>query len=727
MRSAYRAVAVSAIVAAASLVIRADVTPPSQAAEVQLQLGDILFSEGKFLDSLDAYRNALKASPSDNVRRPRMGVIASALRVAEFDLARAEAEKLFTSDPKGPEAMTLYGDALWSMGLFQEAEQKYKDALAIAPDLARGHHGMAKALAARSHLEEAMNEAQAALRMSPRDLEIHHTVGTIYERLHKYEEAAGAYSNYVNLLPNKDHSEKADWSRAEIRFLRSFGQRVPFESDPGTDDKLYTVDFRLVNEKVVVRAKVNDAAAQDFVVDTGSENTVITRPTAQRLGITPVTYTLSAGVGRVGLRGLQLARIDSLELGSLKLRNVPCLIKNPPLRDIPVKETEGLSPIALGYSMVIDYKTHKLTFGKHLPEEPKDFELPLRLHRLATVRGTVDGKHQANFVVDTGGEVISISSATATSLHHVGDRPADRAEGLRHVRMGSRCVPDAGRRPAVRHHQLQELPGGGAEPERPERAARLPAGRHRRAQVPEQVPRRHRSRTVGAAPQERFVSTKSEVSRLERWTLTCHQTSDLRFSLSSRRRWAASHTRRSSSVSTSSGGTRTLAPARSIATKVRNARAGQLTRAGQNLLRKHVHLHFERRRERAGDARLQDDQVADLDRVEELEVVDGGGDQQRAGVAVAGDGAGDVDQVHDGAAQDEPERVGVVGQHDLHHLGGGVGGALRREIHRPKKSRRLQRRQSPCQAALLRQISCGFLSRSRSRPRSAACGSRRRR
>ena len=418
MRSAYRAAAVSALVAAASFVIRADAVPPSQSSEIQLQLGDILFDEGRYLDSLDAYRLALKTAPSDSSRRPRVGVIASALRVAEFDLARDEAERLFRAEPKNPEAMTLYGDALWSMGLFQEAEQEYKDALSASPDLARGHHGMAKSLAARSHLDSAMNEAQAALRLAPRDLEIHHTVGTIYERQHKYEEAAGAYSNYVNLLPNKDHSEKADWSRAEIRFLRSFGQRVPFDSDPGTDDRLYTVDFRLVNEKVVVRAKVNDASAQDFVVDTGSENTVITRPTAQRLGITPVTYTLSAGVGRVGLRGLQLARIDSLELGSLKLRNVPCLIKNPPLRDIPVKETEGLSPIALGYSMVIDYKTHKLTFGKHLPDEPKDFELPLRLHRLATVRGTVDGSHQANFVVDTGGEVISISSATATSLQH---------------------------------------------------------------------------------------------------------------------------------------------------------------------------------------------------------------------------------------------------------------------------------------------------------------------
>ena len=31
----------------------------------------------------------------------------------------------------------------------------------------------------------------------------------------KFEEAAAAYTNYTNLLPNKDHSEKADWSRAD--------------------------------------------------------------------------------------------------------------------------------------------------------------------------------------------------------------------------------------------------------------------------------------------------------------------------------------------------------------------------------------------------------------------------------------------------------------------------------------------------------------------------------
>jgi tetratricopeptide (TPR) repeat protein len=417
MKRGFRFVAALGLLLAASLVIHADVAQPSQSGEIQLQLGDLLFADGKYQESLEAYRNAERLASFDHLRQAQAGIVQSALHIAEFEAAREAAERLIQASPRSPQHLALYGDALWAAGLFQEAETKYQDALALAPELARGHHGMARSFAARTRLDEAMNEAQAALRLSPRDLEIHHTVGAIYERMHKYEEAAAAYSNYVNLLPNKDHSVKADWSRAEIRFLRSFGQRVPFETAPGADDKLYTIPFRLVNDKVVVRAKINDAVAQDFVIDTGAESTVITRPTAQRLGVLPITQTLSAGVGDVGLRGLQLGRIDSLEVGALKLRNIPCLIKNPPLRElVPVRETEGLSPLALGYSMVVDYKQQVITIGKHLPDETNDFELPLRLYRLATVQGTIDGARKANFVIDTGGEVISISQATATAL-----------------------------------------------------------------------------------------------------------------------------------------------------------------------------------------------------------------------------------------------------------------------------------------------------------------------
>jgi Flp pilus assembly protein TadD len=67
-------------------------------------------------------------------------------------------------------------------------------------------HGMARSLLARNQLDEAMNQAQAALKLSPRDLEIHHTVGAIYERMHKFEEAA-AYGN-ASTAPEQGHERK---------------------------------------------------------------------------------------------------------------------------------------------------------------------------------------------------------------------------------------------------------------------------------------------------------------------------------------------------------------------------------------------------------------------------------------------------------------------------------------------------------------------------------------
>jgi predicted aspartyl protease len=154
----------------------------------------------------------------------------------------------------------------------------------------------------------------------------------------------------------------------------------------------------------------------DFMLDTGSEETVVSRETAQRYGIRPITYTLSAGVGEVGLRGLQLARLESIQIGSLLVKNLPVLVKNPALRGIPKREGESFSPLSLGMSMTIDYQQRLLTIARELPEGNPNFRLPMRVHRLALVRGMLNSSQPAYFVVDTGGEVISISADTAQGL-----------------------------------------------------------------------------------------------------------------------------------------------------------------------------------------------------------------------------------------------------------------------------------------------------------------------
>jgi predicted aspartyl protease len=286
----------------------------------------------------------------------------------------------------------------------------------LAPGSSRARFGLARSLATRNRLDEALSEALTAVAAAPRDGEIHHIIGTIYERLNRFDEAANAYTNFINLLPNKDRSEKAAWSRAQVKFLEAFEGRVPVEITDAANQMLHTVPFRLVKDKIIVTGKVNGGSGQDFVLDTGSEETVISQGTATRAGVRPITYTLSAGVGEVGLRGLQLARLDSLDIGTLKVRNLPVLIKNPALRGIPKREGESFSPLALGMSITIDYQKKLLTIGRHLPEGHSDFQLPMRVARLALVRGLLNSTKAAYFVVDTGGEVISISSDTAETL-----------------------------------------------------------------------------------------------------------------------------------------------------------------------------------------------------------------------------------------------------------------------------------------------------------------------
>jgi predicted aspartyl protease/cytochrome c-type biogenesis protein CcmH/NrfG len=409
-----RFVLCAAAVAAGTLVIHADDKLTAGNAELQFQLGNLLSEETRFREALDAYNRALQTEDKDLQVRARAGKVKTALRIAEFDLAQKEGELLRAEAPSDPEAVALYADSLWSAGLFDEADDVYRQALSMNKESSRARFGLARSLATRNKLDEALIEAQAAAAMAPRDGEIHAEIGEIYQRLHRFDEAANAYNNFINLLPNKDRSDKAAWTRSQVKFLKAFEGRMPVEIDPEDLDKPHTIPFRLVDDKIVVQARVNGGRQQDFILDTGSEETVISRDTAQRANISPITYTLSAGVGEVGLRGLQLSRIDRLDIADLQVRNLPVLIKNPALRGLPKREGESFSPLSFGMSMLIDYQHRQLTIGRSLPEADADsLRLPMRVHRLALVRGMLNATRPTYFVVDTGGEVISISAATA--------------------------------------------------------------------------------------------------------------------------------------------------------------------------------------------------------------------------------------------------------------------------------------------------------------------------
>src|SRR6185503_4151353 len=266
MRWTLRFVLCAAAVVAGTLVLQADDKITAGDAELQFQLGNLLSDETRFREALDAYDKATKTDDHDLQVRARAGKVKTALRIAEYELAQKEGELLRAAAPSDSEALALYADSLWSVGLFDEADEVYEQALDINKESSRARFGLARSLATRTKLDEALKEAPAAA-MAPRDGEIHAEIGAIFQRLHRFDEAANAYDNFINLLPNKDRSDKAAWTRSQVKFLKAFEGRNPVEIDPEDLETTHTMPFRLVDDKIVIQAKVNGGRNQDFILD----------------------------------------------------------------------------------------------------------------------------------------------------------------------------------------------------------------------------------------------------------------------------------------------------------------------------------------------------------------------------------------------------------------------------------------------------------------------------
>ena len=162
---------------------------------------------------------------------------------------------------------------------------------------------------------------------------------SIYQRMHRFEEAAAAFGNYVN-------------SAAGPRSRRS--RRVGARDDPVSRIVQQSSRRSILGARRSRRAGRSLDACRSACSATRSW--CAPRSTAQGRSScsTPAPSrpsshassrggaasrrsptTESAGVGDVGTRGLQIGRIDTLEIGSLKIKNVPCLIRNPRFGGFP--------------------------------------------------------------------------------------------------------------------------------------------------------------------------------------------------------------------------------------------------------------------------------------------------------------------------------------------------------------------------------------------------------
>jgi len=411
MRAARLVATLGAVVSCTALI--GGQVPTGEPAAV-LEQARQAFSVGQYAHALTAFTEAAASADPAVATDAKRGMVRTALRTAEFGLARRIVDGLLADGPADAGLLALHGDVSWAYGLFDQAEAAYEAAAQASTSCMDAHRGLARALASRWLLQRALAEAATALALVPEDAEVRAVSGSIYERMGRYDEAAAAYDAYADRLPSSERVA-IDTARSRARFLRAFEGRKPLEVESWGDGLSRPVRFKLIKRKVVLEGRVNSVPV-DFVLDTGAERTAITPDVALRAEARPQGSTLAAGVGRAAWRRVTLARLDRLEVGPLRVRNVPVAVRAPARGGALRWQSQTLSPLALGVSVVVDYPRREVRFGQHLPVDASDLALPMRMHRVPLVRGTLNGGRQAAFIVDTGGEVISLNNEVAASL-----------------------------------------------------------------------------------------------------------------------------------------------------------------------------------------------------------------------------------------------------------------------------------------------------------------------
>jgi predicted aspartyl protease/Flp pilus assembly protein TadD len=414
---------------------------PSPAA--QIEAADSFMTNAKYRDAVVAYRSAKKTEDPALQLRAATGEIRALHRIAAYIDARASGAAIATAHPTQPEALALNGDGLWGAGLFQEAEAQYSRALEMDGQSARARHGRGRSLLTQHQYEPALADLRYATQAAPGEATYWASLATAYELGRQYDEAIATLGRYAELLPKQADDPIMLAARAQVEYLRSFRARVPIEGVSETEQ--YVVPFRIVNGRPVVKARLNGQSPIDLVVDTGADRVALTPNMARRAGVGMVSKLETAGVGEMsrGFRPVETARLDQLEIGTLRVRNVPCLIKNPSLPLLPVPEGEVFSPLSLGLSMRMDYERQTLTMARRLPADSYEITLPMRMSRLPVVRGVINGSSPAGFIVDTGGVATSVNLSVAARVTPTEDarRVPVRVYGMAGLDRGAFLMP----------------------------------------------------------------------------------------------------------------------------------------------------------------------------------------------------------------------------------------------------------------------------------------------
>ena len=386
----------------------------------QIKQADKLSKKGNLAEAEKILRAVIEQNPQNSTAKLKLAYLLLKQKdlLGAYDLSYEIAK----NEPKNSYAYAVLGATLLNAGNFKEAERILVSAVTLNKKEALGWAGLGMLDFYENRIFDSIDNLKSAVYFDGDEPDYIFALAQVSARGERYKEAADAYNRFLQVSPNTD-TERRDRIKGLINFLRFLGSKRSLYDLDGGDRTV--VSFELVRDRPVIKLKVN--GREDplrFVLDTGSGISVISRETAERLKIKPVTRGgLARAIGGNGKFEIVYGFLKSVDIGNVQVESVPVYIREFHSNDEKIDGYIGLSLISK-FLTTIDYGN--LTFSlirKDVADEldiveNKSLYLPLRLTSSGFLSGEVQLEglpSSLNFIVDTGASISVISDEIANT------------------------------------------------------------------------------------------------------------------------------------------------------------------------------------------------------------------------------------------------------------------------------------------------------------------------
>ena len=157
-------------------------------------------SEGKILEAAKYYQHFINQGFTDHRVFSNYGILLKNL--GKLQEAENSYRKAIEIEPDLTEAHYNLGIILNDLGKLQEAENSYRKAIEIKPDLAEAYSNLGNVLINLGKLQDAELSYRKAIELKPGFAEAHYNLGIILKDLGKLQEAEISYRKAVELKPD---------------------------------------------------------------------------------------------------------------------------------------------------------------------------------------------------------------------------------------------------------------------------------------------------------------------------------------------------------------------------------------------------------------------------------------------------------------------------------------------------------------------------------------------